>query len=238
MAGIIAALLGPQQDFSARSLQPAGRQLNRSLTYLAGNPAQGQVVGAQIALGHLNGNLKPRHRTQFDQGDVRPLEQLVADLFGQVAQGLFVLVAVDHEAQHLVAHLNQADDRLFRLFRKRQDAVNLILDILERLARICAGQQFDHHRAEAFAGRGRDLFHPVDTAHPVLNRQDDALLHLGWARSGVGHPGRDEVHRKFRKDLLLDLGTGDEAAAHDDQHDQIGGYVVARHPGKWPLVRW
>ena len=70
------------------------------------------------------------------------------------------------------------------------------------------------------------LLDVVESAHLLLDGEDDALLHLLGAGAGVGDGDVDEVELEIGEDLLLDLGGHDDATDDECDHQQIGGDVV------------
>ncbi len=125
----------------------------------------------------------------------------------------------------------QADFRLLDVVGKRSNAIHRLIDVLKGFHAVGAGDQFDLNRAGAFPRRGGDFFDPLHAADGFFHRQQNPLFDLGRRRTRIHHAHLDDVELKLRKDFFLDVVGRPDAAADQDDHQQIGGDGVARHPG-------
>ena len=124
----------------------------------------------------------------------------------------------------------QAHARLLRLVREGAHPVHRLFDVLQRLHPVGAGHQLQLNHATAFAGGGHHFLDALDALHRLFHRHQHALLHFLGRGAGVGHLHFDNVELGFREDLFLYLHRHPQAAAEQQNHQQIGGDAVARHP--------
>jgi hypothetical protein len=237
---VLAALVGPHQHLAGDRLDPAARHLQRRLGDLLGDGVEREPVDAHLLARHLDRDLPGRRAREVDLRDPPVGQELIADLLRQVAQDREVLLPVHDHRQHLGAVGHQADDRALGLLRQADDPVDRALDVGQRLLLVGLDRELGADVAAAL-GRGRDhALDPVDPADPLLDREDDALLDLRRARAGVGHRDRDQVELGLREHLLLDLQAHQQAADQQEEHQQVGGDRVLRHPGDraGPDVTW
>ena len=229
LAGIALAL-GADQDLAGVGLDAAAGQVQRSAAHRRGQLGEGQAVGAQVGLGHLDGDFIRARAYKLGLGDFWIEQQVVAHTLGEFLEGAFAGFAVDHHVDGLLGGLHQADDGLFGLGRKRDDAVDGLLDLIEHFAGVGVGSDLGHHRARSLDSRRVDALDPLDALDRLLDAQAHALLNLFGTGPEVGNAHRDHIQLHLGEDLLADGERRHQAGEQDEDHQQVGGYVVAGEP--------
>ena len=226
----ITTLLRPQQHFATGGFDPSPGQFNGSLPDLFGNPVEGQAVGPKMPLGHFNGYFPGTGRAQFHERDPRSLQQVIANAFGDVTQGLLFQVTVHQDGHDLTPNFRQTDNGFLRQFRKRLNAVDLVRNLLQDVIGVDPVNQLDLHLGPALGGRGGDFFHPVQSSHDVFNGQDNPLLDFFRTGTGIGHGNANDIDFELRKDFLLEVGADEQSSENKNQHDEVGRHRVVGHP--------
>ncbi len=230
LVGPLLALVHAQQNLPPTGLDRAGGQVPSALLDQPGDVAQGQTVAAQDVARHLDVGDVIGHVAEIDLGDLGFDQQAVAQVLGQLAQGPDVDVAVQADVHDLAKVVADAHFRVLGVLGKRTHPVDGLLDLLECLDAVATGHQFQGHAAATLVGRRGHFLDALEAAYGALDRLQDALLDLLRRRPRIGDVDLHDVHLEGRKHLLLHREGHVHAAGEQDNHQQIGGDGITRHP--------
>ena len=103
LPGPVATIRDAQQDVAAIGFNRASGHLCRGRVDGSGDIGEGQVVGTQLFLRHIDVDFKVARTGKVDLGDVGVLQQPVSHLLGCFSQGRFRGLAVDLHVKHFTA---------------------------------------------------------------------------------------------------------------------------------------
>ena len=184
---------------------------------MSGDFRQRQPVFAQSLTRDLHVRNVLRHSPQFDLRDLVVGLQLVAQLFGELAERPDIDRAVDRDLHRFSLLGLQADFRLFDFVGERADTADGLVDILKDLHPLLAGHEFDQHFPSAFASFAGDLANSLHAAHGFLDRPQNALFDFRGCGTGIADADLDNVQLKSWKDLLLNHNRRPQPAAKQDR---------------------
>ena len=178
--GIFLLAEGVENHTARVGSQFAKRQIDRGPAKLCRHTGHGQVVVAQFLLVNLNGDFPRTRSIQPDHGDSRQREQLIADAFGHLAQGVLGKDRRRYRQRHDFAGdlLDFYCLVLGRSRRKSLDAVDGVLDIRKHGILVGEGLEFDLDPGDTRRCRADDSGDPRKTDHAFLDTPIYVLLDL------------------------------------------------------------
>ncbi len=255
----VALTLGAHEDLALAGLDGAAGQIDAAAAHGRDHLVEGNAVTPEVLLGNRNRDLVVPHPDQVHPGDrVRGLEsqegddrieqplpstgprrgrglgveQVVADLLGDPAQGVLRDIAVDRHRDGRVLLEDFHHQRLFGLDRKGVDAVDLGLDLVEHLLKVGTGLQLHQHGARTLARGGDHAGDPLDALDFLLDLDADALFDLLGGRPGIHHADVDHVEREPGEHLTVHLDHRQKAGHQDEDQDQVDRDVVVDGPAR------
>jgi hypothetical protein len=230
----VTALGCPEEHLAPPCLDTSTREIHRTFGNPAGHVLQRQVIGPQVGLGHLDTDLERANTGKLDLCDVGMLEQLIPRPLGDIAERVLLQVSVENEGDHLLPARQQANKRALGILGERCNPIDRVLDVLQRLVRVCPEQELDQDNALTFERIRRDTFDTVETTDSFLDRKHDPLLNLRRTRPRVRHLHLHDVEVYLGKHLLFDVERSEKPPPDQHEHQQIGYDAVPRHPGERP----
>ena len=158
-------------------------------------------------MGDINGDFKGTGTKQLHLGDGLILEQLVAHHLRIFAQNMTGEITVQNQGNDGPAPDRYCYGRFFRINGKRGDPVYFVFYIQGQLLQVRSRHRLHPNSTAALNCGAGSLFNSFQGRNSLFHGQDDAFGHLFGTGSGVGNPDDHFVQIKFRKDLLLDLGS-------------------------------
>ena len=135
------------------------------------------------------------------------MQQLVANLLGNVPQIPLGIGVVGHRSQNPDADGRAPQEKLFDLrifgqFRKTRNPVHIGPDFVQNLLRVGpTGLEFQQDHSETFARHGDCFLDAFGGVNGLFDLLADALFDLFRAGAGIGHRDHDVVQLECRKRL-------------------------------------
>ena len=176
-------------------------------------------------MGHVVGHAPDRY---LRDGFIT--QQPVAQPFRQLAERPDVDVSVQPDLHHPALVHFQPHLGLLDVVGKGPNPVHSLVDVLEGLHPVGARDQLDDDAASSFPGLGGQFLDPLYAADGFFHRLQNPLLDLRRGRPRVADADANDVQLVLGVDLLLDVEGRPDPAADEDDHEQVRGDGIARHP--------
>ena len=224
------------EDFFGVGGHRARGQFHRALPHRRGDIVQREPQRPQPPQRHLDRYLVGAGAADFGQRHCGQRRDPLFDVVGQLLEGTLRDIAMDQQADHVLAAGDLAHLRPLRFRGERDDPIDLGLDLVQRPADVGARLEPRDDRSEAL---GRRRFRPVQPLDPpdlLLDAPHDRLLDLRGRRAGVQDKHLHLVQRKLRKHLLHQVPGREQTREDQKEHEHVGGDTVSHHERDWSAL--
>ena len=199
----------------------------------AHHSGDGESVPPQGLLTQLDLDLAVAHPGQGHEGHRGQREEVRPERLAGSAQPVLVeFRRGQRKGQDRPDHFGPHDFGLIGPRRREVlDALHRRPGGVQHVHGVREGLQFQRDLAPSLA-RGRDhALHADDAGDRLLDSCGDVRLDLRRGRAPEGHRNRDRARVVVRRALDGEPRRGEQAAAQEQQHEEVGGDVVPREPG-------
>ncbi len=228
---VVALAEGPDPYLGFPGIDAAGGQIQRTAADRVGDIGEGESEGSQSLERYLDRDLVLPYAADVDLGHRGKRGEFILDLVRQFLQRTFGYVAMDDEPHHALAVRHLPEPGTLGPGRKRLNAVDCGLDVVQRARHVRTGVHFDPDGCHAGGRHGLDRFHIIEPADLVLDLDDDRFLHLLRGGAGIDHRDFDVIEGDGGPRLPLDTGERHQSGGENPEHQEVGGNAVARHVG-------
>ena len=221
---------GLYQDFAPTGLDGSPGQIDAARPDRGHNLVKGEIIPAQVRLRHFDGDFVIARAHQFDQRDRPGVDQVIPDLLGCPPEELFGYRSVNADSYGRILVDDLHDDRIFGLFRKGVDQVDLGLHVIEDRLQVSLGIKFHRNRTQIFVGPGADFGDALDPLDLLFNLDADPFFDLLGAGARVGHRHIDHVQFKLGEHFAAHAQHGKEPGHDNKNHDQVYRNMVIDRP--------
>ena len=189
---------GPEQNLPRFGFHRTARQIHRRAANGLGHIVEREPVPAEVGLGHLDCDFVGANTPQVGLGNALQIRNLVTNLLAQQLEREFIGISGERNIDHLQAGDYFLNHGLFGLERKRRDSVDTRLDLVEQLARVVAGLDFNGDRRRPFGGGRGDALDALQALDSLFYPHHDGGLDFFGGRSQIGNRDRNDVDLELR----------------------------------------
>ncbi len=204
------------------------------MTNSTGHITEAQPVSAQLFFRYFDVDLFVDNAAQLRQLTPVNVGNVITNPVADASQRACVHIAVDGQANIVVALFPTCHLRLERRLRHIVDLIDANFHVIQKLVHVDIVAPLDVDDTEAFIRDRGDPVEAVNVRDSLFNTCNDLVFDILWrsAIPGNRYRGTRDVHHG--EHFLFHLGVAENSAREGDDHQKVCGDGVTGEPGDNP----